>query len=265
MPWDAGFFDGSRMLEPFARRAAALRDCADWPSRARLGALLRDAGVRNARGMPLHAAAPAGAGGASYEARVHDLGELEVREGEWHDLMNVLAWCLFPQTKAALNAAHVRASGDESRSGNRGRERDALTLFDESGAIVVSSEPELLDDLRSFRWKRLFWSRREHVAAHLRVYAFGHGLLEKALAPYVGMTAHAITLCVERELVDGLPEETLPRIDALAARQLQDAVRNPHDLAPLPVLGVPGWWPANEDEAFYDDTRYFRAGRTRRR
>src|SRR4051812_37905863 len=174
MPWDAGFFDGSRMLEPFARRAAALRDCADWPSRERLGALLRDAGVRNARGMPLHAAAPAGARGASYETRAHDPGELEVRGGGWHDLMNVLAWCAFPATKAAVNAGHVRASGDSSRSGNRGRERDALTLFDESGAIVVSSDADLLDDLRAFRWKRLFWARREEVRAHLRVYLFGH-------------------------------------------------------------------------------------------
>jgi hypothetical protein len=265
MPWDPGFFQRSKMLEPFARRAAVLRECAHWPSRAALDALLRGAGVRNARGIPLHASVPAAAGGASYEARVHELGELEVREGEWHDLMNVLAWCVFPATKAAVNAAHVRAAQDESRSGNRGRERDALTLFDESGAIVVSSEPDLLEDVRAFRWKRLFWSRRKEVLAHLRVYLVGHGLLEKALAPYVGMTAHAITLSVERELIDGPTEQTLPRIDALAARHLHDAVRNPHDLAPLPLLGVPGWWPANEDEASYDDTRYFRAGRTRRR
>ncbi len=29
----------------------------------------------------------------------------------------------------------------------------------------------------------------------------------------------------------------------------------------LPVLGVPGWWPANEDEAFYDDASVFRPPR----
>ena len=28
--------------------------------------------------------------------------------------------------------------------------------------------------------------------------------------------------------------------------------------APLPVLGVPGWWPANESPAFYDDATVFR-------
>ncbi len=27
---------------------------------------------------------------------------------------------------------------------------------------------------------------------------------------------------------------------------------------PMPVLGVPGWWPANEDADFYDDPEVFR-------
>ena len=27
---------------------------------------------------------------------------------------------------------------------------------------------------------------------------------------------------------------------------------------PLPVLGVPGWWPDNEMPAFYEDERVFR-------
>jgi len=33
------------------------------------------------------------------------------------------------------------------------------------------------------------------------------------------------------------------------------------DLAPLPVLGVPGWWAENNRGEFYDDTGYFRPGR----
>ena len=30
---------------------------------------------------------------------------------------------------------------------------------------------------------------------------------------------------------------------------------------PLPVLGVPGWWPANEEPSFYDDREVFRPPR----
>jgi hypothetical protein len=29
----------------------------------------------------------------------------------------------------------------------------------------------------------------------------------------------------------------------------------------VPVLGVPGWHPGNEQEAFYDDMEYFRVRR----
>ena len=37
----------------------------------------------------------------------------------------------------------------------------------------------------------------------------------------------------------------------------------PAELAPLPVLGVPGWWAANEAASFYDNRDYFRPGRSR--
>ena len=35
----------------------------------------------------------------------------------------------------------------------------------------------------------------------------------------------------------------------------------PHDLNPLPILGMPGWHTDNDVEAFYDNQNYFRAGR----
>lgn len=249
------------MLEPYARCASAFAACTDWPTREALDALLRAEGVANARGIALTAVAPGGA--SSYEARVHERGELEVRERDWHDLFNVMAWCAFPAAKAALNARHVAAATRESRTANRGRERDALTLFDESGAIVVSTEPALLEDLREFRWKRLFGTERERVRTGLRVYLFGHALLEKALAPYVGMTAHAIALPVERDFLDDTPERQIARADAMAARHLAH-LASPQDLSPLPVLGVPGWWAPNETEAFYDNADYFRPGRRAR-
>jgi len=31
---------------------------------------------------------------------------------------------------------------------------------------------------------------------------------------------------------------------------------------PLPVLGVPGWWPASENFSFYDDSHVFRPRKT---
>jgi hypothetical protein len=37
----------------------------------------------------------------------------------------------------------------------------------------------------------------------------------------------------------------------------QQLAAKPH--LPLPVLGVPGWWPDNEQAGFYDDRSVFRA------
>jgi hypothetical protein len=263
--WDPRFCERTPMLEPYVRCASAFAACADWPVREALDGLLRSECVANARGIALRAVAPGGAGALSlsYEARVHERGELEVRERDWHDFFNVLAWCAFPAAKAALNVRHIAAATCEGRTANRGRARDALTLFDESGAIVVSTEPELLEDLREFRWKRLFGTERERVRAGLRVYLFGHALLEKALAPYVGMTAHAITLPVARDFLDDTAERQIARADAMAARHLE-SLASPQDLSPLPVLGVPGWWDANEAGTFYDNAAYFRPGRRRR-
>ncbi|HLO65211.1 MAG TPA: DUF3025 domain-containing protein, partial [Azonexus sp.] len=35
----------------------------------------------------------------------------------------------------------------------------------------------------------------------------------------------------------------------------------PHDFQPLPLLGIPGVTPENENPAYYDDTWQFRPGR----
>ena len=260
--WNPAFAERAIPLAPYAKVAGSLAAFADWPAREALTALLRAARAANARGLDLTAVAPDDSGAFSYEARVHERGELAVRERDWHDLFNVLVWCVFPAAKAALNARHVAAAGTESASPNRGRARDALTLFDESGAIVVSTESDLIEDLREFRWKQLFWEKRERVRACLRVYLFGHALLEKALAPYVGMTAHSICFTVKSDFIADAPQRRIERLDAMAARYLE-GLTSPLDLAPLPVLGVPGWWPANEAESFYDNGAYFRPGRNR--
>lgn len=260
------------MLRAVAAHAASLATCAGWPAREVLQALMTAHDVRNARGMQLRIVACEPGTGLSYEARLYQRGELEVREGEWHDVLNVLAWLSYPRTKAALNERHVEAALAEPdgavtvRGRNRGRVRDALTVLDESGAIVVSSDAGLVDDLRAFRWKRLFWERRAEVIASMGTYLFGHGLLEKALNPYVGVTAHALTIVTPNGILTEPLERQIEQVDVLAAAQVRtaSALGTPQSLAPLPLLGVPGWWPDNEREDFYDNTDYFRPGRRSR-
>jgi hypothetical protein len=276
MTWDPRFLERSPMMWPLSRSAESLASCAEWPQRCALEPLLREAGITNARGVPLRLVAPGSGARGRYEQRVHDSGELELREGEWHDLFNVLAWLAYPRTKATLNARHLEAAAQEEReqsllatptgARNRGRVQDALTVFDESGAIFVSTDQALVEDLRGFRWKSLFWEKRERVRAAVRVCVFGHAMFEKALDPYVGLTAHALPLLVGDDVMREPPQRQLALIDELASARVADPqFDTPQSLAPLPLLGVPGWWPDNEREAFYDDTSYFRPGRVRYR
>lgn len=264
MDWDPEFIDRSPLFAPLSEHAAPLRTSREWPSRETLQRLVAARGVSVATAR-LHLVGPTG-GEESYEARIYRDGAMQVREGEWHDLFNLLAWLAYPKTKAALNNAHQLEAREESpgQIANRSRTRDALTVLDESGAIVASSEAGLLDDLRAFRWKRLFWDCRAQVKRSMRFYVFGHALFEKALAPYVGMTAHAMLIPVSADLLEAPLRDQLAELDSQVAERVQE-LRTPQMLAPLPLLGVPGWWPDNEQETFYENSSYFRSGRTARR
>jgi hypothetical protein len=262
--WNADFARQSPLLTVL-RAAARLLAGDDWPELLRLQAIIAHAGVCNASGLPLRLV-PAGAGaGESYEQRLYARGELEFRERNWHDLFNVLVWLTFPRAKAALNARH-HAALPAGRAGGRGPVRDALTLFDESGVIVLSADAGLLQMIREFRWKPLFWEHRAAVIAGMDFMPFGHALCEKALAPYKGITGRGLLLEVERDFFAQSPAERLLQIDQRLAVQIADpqALLHTHELSPLPVLGVPGWCTDNEKSIYYDDHDHFRPGRMRR-
>jgi hypothetical protein len=134
--------------------------------------------------------------------------------------------------------------------GRRGRLRDLLTIFDEGGAIVCAP-PHLAELVRGFRWKELFWERREETARSMKIHILGHAVLEQALQPWPGITCKAIFA----ETTDGGGDA-----DACAAAWLAalPADATPRDMAPLPIFGYPGWLPGSARGEFYDDERYFR-------
>lgn len=204
---------------------------------------------------------------AQYEPRCYLGGEVQMREHNWHDLLNALVWLTFPQAKAAINARHYDALHDrqvcDTTRSQRGAVRDTSTLFDESGVIVVSADAGLLQLLRDFQWKALFWERRMQVRAGMGCYLFGHGLYEKALQPYPGITGQALLLEVEPGFFTWPQATQLVHLDGLLAVYLADPqhCRSTRELAPLPLLGMPGWAAENEHAEYYDNTAYFRPGR----
>lgn len=204
-----------------------------------------------------------------YEPRCYLHGEVMTRAHNWHDLLNALVWLTFPHAKAAINLRHYRAltvSSADASGSQRGSVRDMNTLFDESGVVVPYAEDVLADLVRGFRWKELFWWRRAEVQAGMGFYLFGHGLYEKALAPYIGMTGQGLLLPVAREFFGWPLERRLAHLDSRVADYLNhpEHCRDTHELTPVPLLGVPDWWAENAQEGFYDNTDYFRPGRQSR-
>ncbi len=204
---------------------------------------------------------------SQYEPRCYLSGEVQTREQNLHDLFNALVWLTFPQSKAAINQRHYRALTEIGTplSSQRGSVRDMATLFDESGVIVACADACLAELLHGFRWKELFYSRRDEARAGMGFYIFGHGLHEKAMQPYLGMTGQGLLLPVGREFFTWPLAERMQHLDERVAAYLNDPKHcmDTHELSPVPLLGIPGWSADNEREEYYDNKDYFRSGRRR--
>jgi len=238
-PSDAGF------IGPFNANAARL-------------------GLRNQRGLPVRFVPqddlPAG---VAYEAFIGDTGGVPTRDN-LHDFFNGLVWQTFPRIKRALNAlqaAQIQAAGVGK---SRGPARDAATLFDENAALLIVRDNaegrRLVDGLRAHRWHEILYAGRDAFVRDAQVWLFGHALMEKLVAPRKAITAHTRVLFAQDDWF-GLPwEARRDWIDGtLAAALGQDGISTA-DFTPLQVLGVPGWWPG-QDEAFYLDETVFRPKR----
>ena len=263
--WDPDFLTRSPAFDVL-REAAGYLDLSTWPSAAALTRVASQLPVipQSASGRSVAFVAPQSIESLSYEQRIYDQGEVACRPEDWHDLLNALVWMTYPRAKAALNARHVEEMAAEV-PGKRGRTRDALTLFDEGGAIVCSSSVAMLDLVRNFQWKDLFWRRREEFRASTRVFIFGHAMYQKLLDPFLGVSALAILQAVPSGFGHDSLEEQIIRADSMTADVLQGrgVIQTPRELAPLPILGIPGWFAENSVESFYDNQNYFRPGRMR--
>ncbi len=236
-----------------------------WPGIGRLNEVA--VGFKNFRGQPIRFVADdSDAAAPHYETRIAETGEITTREN-WHDFFNAMSWLSFPDAKSAISEMHARllSARGAKEARERSAPRDVLTLFDEGGIIVTSSDESLLELIRRFEWKALFVDRRRDVIACMNFRLFGHSMLEKALDPYVGVTAKAILFIVDDNFAMTCPAAKMRHIDQRAAAWLMDETNltSSKNFSPVPWLGVPGWWKANESPAFYDDRQYFRSGRMR--
>jgi hypothetical protein len=256
--WSAPWF------APFAERGARWQRVVREHPVDYLRELQRDAresGHATGRGAPLTFIAQADLPpDTAYEAHIGATGGVPTREN-LHDFFNALIWFSYPRVKAMLNARQTKAIERDGIAGSRGTERDALTLFDENAVVFVTADAELSRALREFDWRQLFVTGRAAWGVRCAVRPFGHALLEKLIEPYKACTAHAWIVDAPADYFGWPAARQTAWLDESIAASMSCAALDSRVFAPLPVLGIPGWWPANADPAFYDDERVFRRGR----
>lgn len=212
--------------------------------------------------VPQHSLPP----GEAYEAFIRRTGQVPTRNN-LHDMFNGLVWQRFPRAKARLNVLQAAEIARQGVGAVRGPVRDAITVFDENGALLLAP-PVLWQALLARDWHALFVTHRP-LWAQATLVLFGHALMEQLVVPRKNITAHVLVEQFSSDFEDfAAVGSTLGAPDGLAALDAALATRlTPERLAgkpftPLPVLGVPGWWPDNADPGFYADTSVFRPKRT---
>lgn len=192
--------------------------------------------------------------GEAYERYIFQTRECPTRENA-HDFFNALVWLRFPAAKRRINELQAREIDLQGVGPARGRVRDALTVFDENGALLDAPAP-LWEALAARNWHRLFVELRP-LWGQARLLVFGHALLEKLLQPRKALTAHVWNVPCRMDS----PAE----LDSWLACQLTAERLATKPFLPLPVLGVPGWCAENQNFSFYDDSVVFRSAAIRRR
>jgi Protein of unknown function (DUF3025) len=197
--------------------------------------------------------------GVPYERFIAQGSGVPTRVG-LHDFFNALCWMHFPLAKQQLNALQA---GEIARAGIqavRGPVRDAITVFDENAALMQA--PDVVwAALAERQWQRLFIELRPRWS-EVRLVLFGHALLEKLVSPYKSITAHVWRIDSAIDFDDFYAPAGRTTLDAWLARDLTRTKLAAKPFVPLPVLGVPGWWPGNGAVAYVSDASVFRPLRT---
>ncbi|MGP5372891.1 DUF3025 domain-containing protein [Psychrobacter alimentarius] len=148
-----------------------------------------------------------------------------------------------------------------------------ITVFDENGAVLVTSDKRIGEGLKAFDWQaslvesRAQWDNPTQVNRHAQVavYVFGHALLEQLVQPRKPLCAHSLVIYVTQDFFALSLSERMDYLDHTLAQQMDELLSQdevtPRHLSPLPILGVPYFCSENKHTHFYDDPYVFRSGR----
>ncbi|WP_198556481.1 DUF3025 domain-containing protein [Paraglaciecola sp. MB-3u-78] len=198
-----------------------------------------------------------------YEQIIHQQHIIPTRPNSWHDLFNGLIWLQFPQTKRLLNQQHVEDIEQYGLS-PRTLRRNNLTHFDECGVIVTYERSEvfsqLIENVKQHQWHAVFVDNRQYWGNEINSFIFGHANLEMLLHPFIGLTGKFLAVEVDSLFSSLSYKKQVAELDIRLVSHIQktDLFSTQKPLSPMPLLGIPDVWDANNDPEFYDNTDYFR-------
>lgn len=197
-----------------------------------------------------------------YEQIIFEDKGIPTRACNWHDFYNACIWRLFPHTKRQLNILHMQDIADHGVSPRTPR-RDRITHFDECGVVLAYSDGEIPELLAQHQWQDAFHTRRQQWGNTVRAYVFGHANYEMLMRPHIGLTGKWLGV----KVTDGFWQDALSQqyryLDSAVAEyaEAESSFRVKQDFKPLPLLGIPAWWAANQQADFYHNRHYFRPKR----
>jgi hypothetical protein len=245
--FDARLFFESCWLWPYRSALQGFANHEAWPSFAELETLLSISALRAGHNPLKLALAPPKkkkrkrhapvALQSLYDVRINELCELPTRHADWHDFFNVLAFVAWPRAKRALHARQARLLRARLPDpvlrlpGERTREQDVLTMFDEGGVVLACTASEYRCLVEGDVLDATVASLCE--ASAVRVAPFGHALAEHIVAGVPCPLAYAHVVCLPSLEV---PEDAL--LDALD-RELARALSDPMSfVSPSGVRGL---------------------------
>lgn len=182
-----------------------------------------------------------------YQARIFLKGEVSTRLNNWHDFFNALIWPSFPLLKAYINQRHFFIFDENSdfpwtkAVPQRTREQDALTIFDEGGAIVVVRQQSFLDELKKMDSLQKKHAIANNIGKNIQIFFFGHAIYEiLVLNMHPDLLASGIWLVADFGYFD-LPISNQVQIaDERATQWIKQkgALLQPKDFLGVPVNGL---------------------------
>ncbi len=193
-----------------------------------------------------------------YEARIYQRGQIATRSESWHDLFNACMWLQFPSLKSAINARYANdlaLAPLYPQTGGRTPAQQAITHFDEGGAVVLIRDPKLLNNWDQHDWPHLFCIASDAwrgLNPMIEFALFGHASFEHLLDPAQSVVAKCLVVL---DQTASMQDAVARAADAINSNQ---CLNNPQELRPLPLLGIPGWYQENDRENFVRTGECFR-------